>query len=113
MTRFSSALGAVLVAAALAAGRAGADTLPVAADAHIDPATKTDGGGPTLRVGYAPTGDESRALARFDLSALPVIPPGTSIEKASLRLWVGAVNGAGTLTVAAVLEPWDEATVAV
>jgi hypothetical protein len=111
MTRFGNTLGGVMVAASLAAGRAGADTLPVAADAHVDSLTKTDGGGPELRVRYAASHGESRALARFDLSALPVIPPGSSIEKATLRLWVGAISEAGTLSVAAVLEPWDEANV--
>jgi hypothetical protein len=113
MIRLARVLGMVLMTAASAVGTAMADTLPVAADAHINSLqpTATDGAGAVLRVRQGFSRGESRALALFDLAALPAIPPGSSIEKAILRLWVGAISGTGTLSVAAVLEPWDEATV--
>ena len=44
---------------------------------------------------------------RFDLSALP---PGTAIDRATLRAWVNFVSREGTVDVLAVLDPWGEAT---
>jgi hypothetical protein len=99
------------VAAGLWAGAAGADTLPVVADAHVSAVeTGTDAGnGPSLRVksgsvrGYT-------VFGRFDLSALPDLPPGSSIERATLRLWVESVRVPGKVQVLPVLASWDERT---
>jgi hypothetical protein len=55
---------------------------------------------------------ELNAFARFDLSALPALPPGSAIEKATLRLWVESVGAPGSVAVVPVLSPWTEAALA-
>ncbi len=50
----------------------------------------------------------SVGLLRFDLTA---IPTGTSIDRATLRLWVSKVTNPGLLEIVEVTDAWDELTV--
>src|SRR5262245_3265949 len=109
MGRCAGVSGIFALVAALSAGAAGADTLPVVADGHVS-AADDETNGPSLRVRHGADAPGYTALARFDLSALPDLPPGSSIEKATLRLWAEAVRGPGSIAVAPVLEAWDERT---
>lgn len=119
MKRFEMGM---ITALAMAWGAvAGADTLPVVADSHVSAAQASTGedrdapgSAPLVRVRYQPAGPVSGELsgyARFDLSALPEIPPGSGIEAATLRVWVDAVTIPGDLNIAPVLAAWDERTI--
>src|SRR5687767_9446613 len=92
-----------------------ADTLSPAADAS------TNSRRPTLNRAIDPwmtvcdasvcslqSGAVFRSFARFSLVSLP---DGALVEKAVLRLWVGAVLRPGTVDVVRVLDAWDERTI--
>ena len=85
-----------------------ADTLTVAADAYgrdgYAPGPKS-GRQPQMIVRSAPVGTALASYVRFDLRALPETP---AVEKATLRLWVGAVATPGTIEVLPVLGSWEE-----
>src|SRR6185503_2643639 len=86
-----------------------ADTLHVAADAQTSSAQ------PSLRFGLLPLmtvrggpGPIYNSYLKFDLSALPDDP---AVDKAVLRLGVNVVATPGTIEVAPILEPWQEASI--
>jgi hypothetical protein len=87
----------------------GADTLPTAADSQINLGSVNARGGALsyLTVKNARPGAANQAFVRFDLSSLP---QDAVIAKATLRAWVNLVSNEGSVDVAAVLGPWDEAT---
>lgn len=93
---------------ACAAAAAAAD-IPVTNDTYIATAQ------PQLNFGAQPNlavGGGARALFRFDLqSALPAGTPATQLSKAVLYLYVSRVLAAGAIDVAAISQPWTEATV--
>ena len=86
------------------------DTASVARDAQTSfsqPNTKL-GVLPLMTVRSTPTSAIHKSYAQFDLSALPDI---STVDKAVLRLWVGAVLTPGTIEVVPVLGPWQEDTI--
>ncbi len=81
------------------------DTLPLAADAFINPGDGSNYGGlPTINVGGAPN---SRGLLLFNLSSLS----GSQVAWARLRVYVNSVTSAGTVDLGAASAPWAEAAV--
>src|SRR5205085_11596117 len=86
-------------------GRLFADSLPVAADAHVNSTF------PTVNFGNAPflqIGETSRTYVRFDLSSLPATA-SDDIAKVNLVLWVGRTGSLGSLQVSEAAGAWDEA----
>src|SRR6266851_10218291 len=82
-----------------------ADSLPVAADAHVN-STFPDvnfGNTPFLQIGGT-----ARAYVKFDLSNLPATR-SEDVAKANLVLWVSRTGAAGALQVSEVAVHWDEA----
>ena len=52
--------------------------------------------------------ERSAALVRFDLGTLPDGVTSSGVVKATLKLWVNAVQGAGTIAVRPLLDAWSE-----
>lgn len=103
----ASIVGAFGISSALSMS-ARADTVVVSDDATVRPSKPwgRDGDGPSLVV--RANGDLHRALVRFDLR---VLPPDVTVARATLRLFVGAVQSAGRVDVRALVGPWSEASV--
>ena len=100
---------ALAIGLSICAMRAGADTLPVAADSQTNSVNVTLRGGalPTLTVRTRPTLATLTPHARFDLSALPA---NATIAKAVLRIWVSVVTLPGQVQVVPASDPWSEVT---
>jgi N-acetylneuraminic acid mutarotase len=92
------------------AGLAHADTLPVVADTQSNSASQaqTAGGAPNVTVRAGLRGGSFTTYARFDLSGLPTLQPGATLEKAVLRVWVNTVLVEGSVDVIPLLDPWEE-----
>jgi hypothetical protein len=102
----------------LLVGLAGASTLlPLAAlatqaqltdDAYVSSAAPAGNYGalPTLNISAT-----SKALLRFDLSALPSGTVQDQVAKAVLYFWVNKIGTAGALDLEQVLSAWEEASV--
>ena len=100
----------VLAAAAvLLPGSAFAVEVRLTDDAH------TSSGAPTANLGTRPAlvvqGLTARAYLKFDLSPLPASMSGNDVGKATLRLWVSTVKGAGSFDVYRVAGSWTEKTI--
>ena len=87
------AVSALVVAVVICQGLL-ADSLPVAADAHVNTAF------PSVNFGNIPflqIGGTARAYVKFDLSSLPATT-ADDVAKVNLVLWVGRIgSSAGTL----------------
>ena len=101
-------LGAALVLVLLVATVAHAQLTP-SDDAYVNSAA------PTTNYGAATTLDLSSAadttFIRFDLTAVPAGTPGSSIAKATLKLYVNSVTTAGSFNVDYVTGTWVEKTI--
>ena len=101
-------LGAALVLVLLVATIARAQLTP-SDDAYVNSAA------PTTNYGAATTLDLSSAadtaFIRFDLTAVPAGTPGSSIAKATLKLYVNSVTTAGSFNVDYVTGTWAEHTI--
>jgi hypothetical protein len=101
-------LGAALVLVLLVATVARAQLTP-SDDAYVNSAA------PTTNYGAATTLDLSSAadtaFIRFDLTAVPAGTPGSSIAKATLKLYVNSVTTAGSFNVDYVTGTWVEKTI--
>lgn len=99
----------IVVLAVLYGVSAQADTLHVAADTNVNLATpgQVNGATSSIFVRNSGAGGERHAFLRFDLAPLPA---GTVVNKATLRLWVAAVNDDGPVDIRVVSDAWDEAT---
>jgi hypothetical protein len=51
------------------------------------------------------------AYLKFKLTSLPVNTPGSEVEKATLKIYIGEIVSAGKLDVYAVAGAWDEGTI--
>lgn len=73
-------------------------------DAHVSLAypSANHGSNPNLSVSSS-----ENAYLKFILSTLPVNTPGSEVEKATLKLYVGKIKSAGKLDVYAVAGQWD------
>ncbi len=87
-----------------------ADTVKVAADAHVNFNTPNQNNGEALRISVRNigTGGVRHGFLRLDLTDLI---PGHPIEQATLRLWVDAVEDPGTLRLHQVTAPWQEGAI--
>ncbi|HKM48439.1 MAG TPA: DNRLRE domain-containing protein [Terriglobales bacterium] len=101
-------LGAALLLVLLVATLAHAQLTP-SDDAYVNSAA------PTINYGAATTLDLSSAadtaFIRFDLTAVPAGTPGSSIAKATLKLYVNSVTTAGSFNVDYVTGTWSEKTI--
>src|SRR6185503_18686155 len=80
----------VVLSCAVLPSLAAAHTAFVSGDAHVNSGSPGSSyGGATTLSASAPN---YRALVRFDLST---VPGGSSVAKATVRLWVRAVNTPG------------------
>jgi N-acetylneuraminic acid mutarotase len=75
---------------------------PPSADTFVSSATPKLNYGPSIILAVGPG---TNSYVQFNLSG---IPAGASISKASLRLYVDAVSGSGTLDVFQVTSSWTE-----
>ena len=102
----------ILLAAALFAaflpGLAVAQEAPVAEDTsiYLRAPLENPGKSPSLWVS-----SYSQVLLRFDLSVLPAGTAGSSVGKATLRLWVYQLSVPGALDVRPVTHDWNEGRV--
>jgi hypothetical protein len=101
-------LGVAFVLILLVATLADAQLTP-SDDAYVNSAA------PTTNYGAATTLDLSSAadtaFIRFDLTAVPAGTPGSSIAKATLKLYVNSVTTAGSFNVDYVTGTWVEQTI--
>ena len=91
----------------LVPGVARADSLPVAADAHVNRAA------PAANFGAMPflqAGNGTSAYLRFDTSSLPAGLLTSPIARVNLVLWVRTVTTGGSLQVSNVNGAWAENT---
>ena len=88
--------------------QASAAQAPASADAYINSALPANNFGKltTLNVGGTFT-----SLIQFDFTSLPAGINGTSVEKATLFLWVNKVGTPGAVDILTVTDTWDEASV--
>lgn len=86
-----------------------ADTANVAEDAHIDLGSPQDNYGvvPNLVVSNV-VGRKTGERLAFVSYDLPLLPAGSSLEQALLRIYVGKVATPGDVDVYLVTEAWDE-----
>lgn len=98
----------LLLAGVFRALSAHGDTVHTFADTNINLATlgQVNGDSTSLFIRNSGTGGERHTFLRFDLTTLP---PSVPVSKATLRLWVSAVNDDGPVDIHPVLSPWDEA----
>lgn len=99
-----------LVLVVFAGGDAVAHTLHVTDDAFLDagrPGGKT-GNAVRLQAGTNAKGRERQTWVRFDLDPLPFATTPAQVARATLRIWLHRVDGAGDLTVYPVLGQWSE-----
>ncbi len=82
--------------------------VPVLGDATISStsASSNFGGLTTLN-----TGAGSSALIQFNLSALPPALLASSVQRATLSLWIDRLSAAGSVAIAPVNGPWTEGAV--
>jgi hypothetical protein len=101
-------LGAALLLVLILATLADAQLTP-SDDAYVNSAA------PTTNYGAATTLDLSSAadtaFIQFDLTAVPAGTPGSSIAKATLKLYVNSVTTAGSFNVDYVTGTWVEKTI--
>jgi hypothetical protein len=79
-------------------------------DAYVVPANNTNfGAPPTVTIGSA----NSYGLVQFDLTQLPAGVTASQVQKATLTIFVGHINSAGTFNLDTVSNstPWSESTV--
>src|SRR5262245_20528907 len=83
--------------------------------AHLTADADTNNGAPATNNGLAvnmfirnTTSVTRNVFVRFDLST---IPPGTVLEQASLRMWIGPIATPGGITFHVVTEDWAEGTI--
>ena len=100
--RFGRSFSLVAAGVVLSAFFAGADTLPVVADSQTNSVAPSQKGGtaPLVFIRGGAAGAIFNGFARFDLSALPTLPPGSNVEKATLRLWVNMLTLEGSVEMA-------------
>lgn len=103
-------LGKAVLAALLVAtsNHVQATLIPTAGDSFINSSARNANNGPGVNLKVGPT---QTALLRFDLSALPAATLPADVSKASIILFVNAVNAPGAARVVALTSPWDESTV--
>jgi len=83
-----------------------AQTATLAGDAHITPGNGSNYGAlPTVNIGGMAN---SQGLFLFDLTN---VPGGSTVESATLRIFVDKVTTAGSIDIAAANAPWSETTV--
>jgi YVTN family beta-propeller protein len=103
--RFAALL---LAASAWLPWQAGAAQAPSSADAYINSALPANNFGKltTLNVGGT-----FASLIQFDFASLPAGVNGTSVEKATLFLWVNRIGTPGAVDILTVTDAWDETSV--
>ncbi len=83
-----------------------AQNVPLTQDSYVNPGSATNfGSASTMNVG-GPNG--ARALAQFDLSALPAGTTSAQIAKATLTLFLNKVAAAGTVNISVGNGAWTE-----
>jgi len=113
-------LSILVVLACVLPALASADTMPVISDTYTrDLTADVNGKLQQISVKNAPSAvavarrtsclpnSACSGLARFDLSLLPA---GTTVERAQLRMWIFKVRDAGSVDILPVLGEWDEET---
>jgi hypothetical protein len=85
-----------------------ADPAPLVADAYTSSSQPKRNFGTS---GQLLIGSHEKTFLRFDLSALGSGLTGGNIAKATLKLYVRKVSGAGTVTVSPVTSVWNERTI--
>src|SRR3990172_4420089 len=94
----------------IAVASASAQTANVASDSFVNlnqPASTVGGAATTLFVRNTGAGGVRRTFLRFDLGS---VPTGVPVAKATLRLYVGAVDNPGSVDLRLVQAAWSEAT---
>jgi hypothetical protein len=92
------------------AGSARADTAHLAADSYVNqnvPA-QNNGASTTLFVRNVGAGGVRGSVLRFDLGT---IPPGATVTRARLRLWISLLEDTGSIDLRAIQTAWAESTV--
>src|SRR4030095_9954621 len=77
-------------------------------DAYVSLASRNTnhGANPSLKVSSS-----ENVYLKFTFSTLPANTPGSEVEKATLKFYVGKIEAAGKLDVYAVGGEWDESTI--
>jgi hypothetical protein len=101
-------LGAALLLVLLVATFAHAQLTP-SDDAYVNSAAPTTNYGAAITLDLSSTADT--AFIRFDLTAVPASYTGSSIAKATLKLYVNSATTAGSFNVDYVTGIWDEKTI--
>src|SRR5882672_3017126 len=110
--RTKRSLAALSLAAALPLWPAisGAVEAPVFQDAYVSnngDAALNFGGNAALKVTKSGSAVQ-KSFIKFDLSTLPPLPVGASIDKVALRIFVGSGVTAGSFEVHRVTQSWTE-----
>src|SRR5208337_2707585 len=101
-------LGAALMLVLLVATVTHAQLNP-SDDAYVNSAAPTTNYGAAVTLDLSSAADT--AFIRFDLTAVPAGTPGSSIAKATLKLYVNSVTTAGSFNVDYVTGTWSEKTI--
>jgi hypothetical protein len=101
-------IGAVLLLVLQVATLAHAQLTP-SDDAYVNSAAPTTNYGTAITLNLQSAADT--AFIRFDLTAVPAGTPGSSIAKATLKLYVNSVTTAGSFNVDYVTGTWAEQTI--
>jgi len=78
-------------------------------DAHVSTSQSNANNGSNPNLNLSPT--ENIYLKFKFFSTLPASTPGSAVERATLKLYVGSIKTAGKLDVYSVLGAWDESTI--
>ena len=102
-------LGLLAICVTAGATRAAGQTVHVRDDTNINLAmpTQVNGIANSLFVRNIGSGGERHTYLQFELSS---VPSGVPINRASLRIWVLAVNDPGPVDIYVVAGPWNEET---
>jgi len=87
-----------------------ADTAPLTADAYVIPGNGANFGAHPL-IAVSGVGSGAQGLLLFDLSKLPAGTTGSSVSRATLRLYVNTVSATGSINISAANGSWTESGV--